>query len=488
MTAAAFAKGLLDLDGPLTPILASLVINSNEANRLLDDSSKARPALQEAKQKVRKAFHLNQDVDSGLESVLAPTRPSSVLHALRESRNLPRAMAKLHGHVRGLTGQLREQVRRYRARFGVEAASEVSRMQVNAVGYASESEEGAAGSSGSAVNTSDESGSSEEGGSAAASLGVQDLSRKVEDRGDGAVTFGDMLQLSFARWAKLEKDFFKKKEHKFDISKIPDIADCVRYDMVHNPIFLNMRPPHMREIYRVVKRLSDIVVPLEYGATAAEKADIAGNIGGYLLEKISRDMRNAMLGRRRDLVHTSTYQTLNPSMSEDSGLSALAIDTASAGSGAASSATGPGAGRMALMPNATPPHTPRGGGGDGPMHAPPVPTASPPPMGRAKATAGHASTWSMGLSLVQDDDRIGGGNAVGGAPDPFRGGRESSPVPATATGTGAVDGLSFLRAERVDRVVRIGRHSFVARRRPSSLAGACCRRREHNHQGWSRSG
>ena len=27
---------------------------------------------------------------------------------------------------------------------------------------------------------------------------------------------------------------FKRKDGKFDISKIPDIYDCIKYDMLHN--------------------------------------------------------------------------------------------------------------------------------------------------------------------------------------------------------------------------------------------------------------
>jgi len=42
MTAAAFAKGLLALEGSIPPILVSLVRNDDVANELLDDSSRAR--------------------------------------------------------------------------------------------------------------------------------------------------------------------------------------------------------------------------------------------------------------------------------------------------------------------------------------------------------------------------------------------------------------------------------------------------------------
>ena len=35
------------------------------------------------------------------------------------------------------------------------------------------------------------------------------------------------------RWGKLEKDFLPKT-NVFDISKIPDIYDCIKYDVQHN--------------------------------------------------------------------------------------------------------------------------------------------------------------------------------------------------------------------------------------------------------------
>jgi hypothetical protein len=38
----------------------------------------------------------------------------------------------------------------------------------------------------------------------------------------------------FKRWRKLEKDFLRKDDS-FDISKIPDITDNIKYDILHNP-------------------------------------------------------------------------------------------------------------------------------------------------------------------------------------------------------------------------------------------------------------
>jgi len=49
----------------------------------------------------------------------------------------------------------------------------------------------------------------------------------------GDLYHGETLQLMVNRWSKLEKDF-KQAEGKFDISKIPDIYDCIKYDLLHN--------------------------------------------------------------------------------------------------------------------------------------------------------------------------------------------------------------------------------------------------------------
>lgn len=44
---------------------------------------------------------------------------------------------------------------------------------------------------------------------------------------------GETWDLMARRWGKLEKDFLPKT-NVFDISKIPDIYDCIKYDVQHN--------------------------------------------------------------------------------------------------------------------------------------------------------------------------------------------------------------------------------------------------------------
>ncbi len=36
------------------------------------------------------------------------------------------------------------------------------------------------------------------------------------------------------RWEKVEKELYNKKKEAFDVSKIPDIYDLAKYDLLHN--------------------------------------------------------------------------------------------------------------------------------------------------------------------------------------------------------------------------------------------------------------
>ncbi len=59
------------------------------------------------------------------------------------------------------------------------------------------------------------------------------------------------------RWAKLVKDF-KSKSGWFDISKIPDIYDCIKYDMLHNRSLHFKSAP---DVTSCAMPLADIVIP-----------------------------------------------------------------------------------------------------------------------------------------------------------------------------------------------------------------------------------
>ena len=65
-------------------------------------------------------------------------------------------------------------------------------------------------------------------------------------------------ELLIRRWSKLTKDF-RMKNDQYDISKIPDIYDCVKYDLLHNKKVL--RDNGLNQLHGMSKAMADIVIP-----------------------------------------------------------------------------------------------------------------------------------------------------------------------------------------------------------------------------------
>ena len=65
-------------------------------------------------------------------------------------------------------------------------------------------------------------------------------------------------ELMERRWTKLEKDFLNKNGL-FDISKLPDIYDCIKYDLLHNKS--TMQCENAEELYTYAKNMADVVIP-----------------------------------------------------------------------------------------------------------------------------------------------------------------------------------------------------------------------------------
>ena len=84
---------------------------------------------------------------------------------------------------------------------------------------------------------------------------------------------GETWELMARRWMKLERDFLGKSGV-FDISKVPDIYDCVKYDLQHNRQVLISG--HAEELYTYAKNMADVVIPQEYGTANGRRG------GGWL--------------------------------------------------------------------------------------------------------------------------------------------------------------------------------------------------------------
>lgn len=70
--------------------------------------------------------------------------------------------------------------------------------------------------------------------------------------------------LAERRWAKELQEFRrvnKNSDVEFDISKIPDIYDNIKYDMEHNPELCINNEGQFERMYLCAKNMADIVVP-----------------------------------------------------------------------------------------------------------------------------------------------------------------------------------------------------------------------------------
>uniref|UniRef100_A0A8C0CIK7 Inositol hexakisphosphate and diphosphoinositol-pentakisphosphate kinase n=1 Tax=Balaenoptera musculus TaxID=9771 RepID=A0A8C0CIK7_BALMU len=228
MTAAAFAKGLLALEGELTPILVQMVKSAN-MNGLLDSDS---DSLSSCQQRVKARLHeiLQKDRDFTAEDYekLTPSGSISLIKSMHLIKNPVKTCDKVYFLIQSLTSQIRH---------------------------------------------------------------------RMEDpkSSDIQLYHSETLELMLRRWSKLEKDF-KTKNGRYDISKIPDIYDCIKYDVQHNG---SLKLENTMELYRLSKALADIVIPQEYGITKAEKLEIAK---GYC---------TPLVRKRSDLQRTQDDDTVN---------------------------------------------------------------------------------------------------------------------------------------------------------------------------------
>nr|AAH53396.1 Histidine acid phosphatase domain containing 1 [Mus musculus] len=220
MTAATFAKGLLALEGELTPILVQMVKSAN-MNGLLDSDS---DSLSSCQQRVKARLHeiLQKDRDFTAEDYekLTPSGSISVIKSMHLIKNPVKTCDKVYSLIQSLTSQIR---------------------------YRMEDPKSA----------------------------------------DIQLYHSETLELMLRRWSKLEKDF-KTKNGRYDISKVPDIYDCIKYDVQHNG---SLKLENTMELYRLSKALADIVIPQEYGITKAEKLEIAKGYCTPLVRKIRSDLQ-----------------------------------------------------------------------------------------------------------------------------------------------------------------------------------------------------
>ncbi|XP_044505444.1 inositol hexakisphosphate and diphosphoinositol-pentakisphosphate kinase VIP2-like isoform X2 [Mangifera indica] len=245
MSAAAFAKGLLDLEGQLTPILVSLV---SKDSSMLDGLDNASSEMDEAKAR------LNDIIING--SKRSHINGSSEFPWMADGVGLPHNASELLPKLLKLTKKVTEQVRLL-AKDKDENLTETSTYDVF-LPY-----------------------------DQAKALGKTNID--VDRIAAGLPCGSEGFLLMYARWRKLERDLYNERKDRFDITQIPDVYDSCKYDLLHNA-HLNLEG--LDELFKVAQLLADGVIPNEYGINPKQKLKIGSKIARYLLGKILIDLQN----------------------------------------------------------------------------------------------------------------------------------------------------------------------------------------------------
>ncbi|KAH9739925.1 Inositol hexakisphosphate and diphosphoinositol-pentakisphosphate kinase VIP2 [Citrus sinensis] len=280
MSAAAFAKGLLDLEGQLTPILVSLV---SKDSSMLDGLDNASIEMEEAKAR------LNEIIKSG--SKMIHSNGSSDCPWMADGVGLPPNASELLPKLVKLTKKVTEQVRQL-AKDEDEDLAETNPYDV--------------------IPPYDQ----------AKALGKTniDVDRIAAGLPCGVVTIcfllvtsvvlpfcGIINVISFKANSKQQPQPYRIVVagtvgrllvneltvaficRRFDITQIPDVYDSCKYDLLHNA-HLNLEG--LDELFKVAQLLADGVIPNEYGINPKQKLKIGSKIARRLLGKLLIDLRN----------------------------------------------------------------------------------------------------------------------------------------------------------------------------------------------------
>ena len=107
-TAAAFTKGLLELEGNLTPILASLVTVEEKNRQMLDKggNDEIKDDMDRCKEHMAQLLQSDADMSTDLIDKVAPGCPIAVKKALLKVNNPLKCLRRMHELVGSLCAQL----------------------------------------------------------------------------------------------------------------------------------------------------------------------------------------------------------------------------------------------------------------------------------------------------------------------------------------------------------------------------------------------
>lgn len=187
-TAAAFAKGLLELEGEIPPILVSLVHKETGSMHMLDPSGnkEVRKELEECKERInvnlQKDINFEKTTVKEHEELVGPSSMTSLHEALKQAGNPRKTLFKIHKTIGELIVQLEEML-------GVMTSADESKGE-----------------------------------------GLKEDDEREQALSGVKLYKGETLLELTERWRYLYGRLYDEDKDLFDLSRVPDVHDNVRFE------------------------------------------------------------------------------------------------------------------------------------------------------------------------------------------------------------------------------------------------------------------
>lgn len=224
-----------------------LVRDCLDANKMLDHSGQAdaNEEIQRTKEKLKSLLLREYSSVEELAAAVAPLNTRSILKALETIKNPMESFSRLHELIRRLKCEIQEH-----AQDKSKCSGSFARLTVfdTLILYCTH---------------------------------LLDADEKTP------LYMGETFSLMFERWDKIFRDFYSAKTDKYDLSKIPDVHDCIKYDLIHNS---HVQLRSGKELLTLAEAFASCYVPQEYGMEVAEKQSIGIRVSQALCAKIRADI------------------------------------------------------------------------------------------------------------------------------------------------------------------------------------------------------
>jgi len=251
-TAAAFCKGLLELEGDLRPISVSMVRKDEVAQEMLEfEKMQESFTIHDLKDRLPTLMNSEEDLYDMVKQIIGEENLDSNTRKILKDLGKPKALlVKTHELVKKLSRNIKKTL----------ATDEDSYyLSLTDMDY---------------------------GGTK-----HQDVkSDKKPELSKDEQKCEEIPILVYKRWKKLESDFYKPKEGTYDITKVPDIYYSIRYDILHSKRLYEANKDICIELLDCSQKLSNFVIPAEYGLTDQERIGTSLDIVTNLLKKVTHDL------------------------------------------------------------------------------------------------------------------------------------------------------------------------------------------------------